>query len=63
MGLCLLIHSILTNMYILLGKGPSIWDTFAHNGMLNARSTGDVACDSYHKYKTDVQMVKYLGVS
>ena len=50
-------------MYIISGKGPSIWDTFAHNGMLNARSTGDVACDSYHKYKTDVQMVKYLGVS
>ena len=49
--------------YIFPGKGPSIWDTFAHRGMLNGRSTGDIACDSYHKYKTDIQMVRNLGVS
>uniref|UniRef100_A0A2C9K7J0 Cytosolic beta-glucosidase n=1 Tax=Biomphalaria glabrata TaxID=6526 RepID=A0A2C9K7J0_BIOGL len=45
------------------GKGPSIWDTFAHNGKLANGQTGDVACDSYHLYKVDVQMLSDLGVN
>lgn len=29
------------------GKGPSIWDTFAHTvGQVKGSDTGDVACDS-----------------
>ena len=44
------------------GKGPSIWDTFAHDNRLANGDTGDVACDSYHRYKEDVQMLKQLGV-
>nr|KAG5708127.1 hypothetical protein BaRGS_002863 [Batillaria attramentaria] len=44
------------------GKGPSIWDTFAHQGRLASRQTGDVACDSYHHITEDVQMLKTLGV-
>ena len=44
------------------GKGPSIWDMFAHDNRLAYSQTGDVACDSYHKYKEDVQNVKRLGV-
>lgn len=32
------------------GKGPSIWDTFAHTvGTIKGGDTGDVACDSYHR--------------
>lgn len=45
------------------GKGPSIWDKFAHENRLALGQTGDVACDSYHKYREDVQNLKRLGVS
>ena len=46
-------------------KGPNIWDTFAHriNSPIVDGSTADVACDSYHKYKEDVQLLKTMGVS
>ncbi|CAL1532660.1 unnamed protein product [Lymnaea stagnalis] len=44
------------------GKGPSIWDTFAHNNRLANGETGDVACDSYHLYQEDVNMLKDLEV-
>lgn len=27
------------------------------------RSTGDIACDSYHKYKDDIKLMKDIGVS
>lgn len=44
------------------GKGPSMWDTFAHTpGKIKNNDTGDVACDSYHKYKEDVAILKELG--
>lgn len=43
------------------GKGPSIWDTWAHSNKIANGDTGDVACDSYHKYKEDVQLIKNLG--
>lgn len=45
-------------------KGESIWDTFTHEGSHVANNdTGDVACDSYHKYETDVSLIKEMGVS
>ena len=41
----------------------SIWDTFSHTpGKCYEGHTGDVACDSYHKYQDDVQLMKNLGV-
>jgi len=44
------------------GRGPSIWDTFAHTpGKIADGSTGDVAVDHYHRYKEDVQLMKALG--
>ena len=44
------------------GKGPSIWDTFSHTpGKVHNNDTGDVADDSYYRYKEDVQMLKWLG--
>ncbi|XP_049837164.1 myrosinase 1-like [Schistocerca gregaria] len=47
------------------GKGENIWDHMLHehpeygtNG-----NNGDVACDSYHKYQEDVQMLKALNAN
>jgi beta-glucosidase len=46
------------------GRGPSVWDTFSHTpGKTHNGDTGDVADDSYHLYKEDVQLLKNLGVS
>src|ERR1700684_4012223 len=46
------------------GRGPSIWDTFSHTpGKTFHGETGDVADDSYHLYKEDIQLLKALGVS
>lgn len=46
------------------GRGPSIWDTFVHEHpeMIDDRSTGDVAADSYHKFDQDLQALKELKV-
>ncbi|CAG5136706.1 unnamed protein product [Candidula unifasciata] len=44
------------------GKGPSIWDTFAHTNRIAHNETGDVACDSYHLFQRDVEMLQELGV-
>ncbi|CAO2832914.1 unnamed protein product [Amaranthus hypochondriacus] len=46
------------------GRGPSIWDTYAHNypGKIKDGSNGDVAADSYHKYKEDVKIIKEMGL-
>jgi len=45
------------------GKGPSIWDTFCHEGRVLNGDTGDVACNSYHQYDDDIKLIKSLGVS
>ena len=45
------------------GKGPSIWDTVSHTpGKVFHGDTGDVACDSYHRYPEDIAMLQRLGV-
>jgi beta-glucosidase len=44
------------------GKGPSIWDTYAHTpGKIRDGTTGDVANDHYHRCKEDVALMKGLG--
>ncbi|CAL5425418.1 unnamed protein product [Camellia sinensis] len=46
------------------GRGPSIWDTFTHRypGKIQDGSNGDVAIDSYHRYKGDVKIMKEMGL-
>nr|AYP70938.1 beta-glucosidase 1 [Actinidia deliciosa] len=43
------------------GRTPSIWDTFAHAGFMHG-DTGDIACDGYHKYKEDIQLMVETGL-
>jgi beta-glucosidase len=44
------------------GKGPSIWDTYAHTpGNIANGDTGDVANDHYHRYAEDVALMKDIG--
>nr|6Z1H_A Chain A, ANCESTRAL RECONSTRUCTED GLYCOSIDASE [synthetic construct]6Z1H_B Chain B, ANCESTRAL RECONSTRUCTED GLYCOSIDASE [synthetic construct]6Z1M_A Chain A, Ancestral reconstructed glycosidase [synthetic construct]6Z1M_B Chain B, Ancestral reconstructed glycosidase [synthetic construct]6Z1M_C Chain C, Ancestral reconstructed glycosidase [synthetic construct] len=46
------------------GRGPSIWDTFSHTpGKVHNGDNGDVACDHYHRYKEDVELMKELGLN
>ncbi|GAA0286441.1 beta-glucosidase [Gracilibacillus halotolerans] len=45
------------------GRGLSIWDTFSKTpGKVVNGDNGDVACDSYHRYEEDVELMKELGV-
>ena len=44
------------------GRGVSIWDTFSRvPGKVRRGDTGDVACDSYHRYREDVALMASLG--
>ena len=44
------------------GKGVSIWDAFTHGGgRIRGKANGDVACDFYHRYEEDTDLVKELG--
>jgi beta-glucosidase len=46
------------------GRGVSIWDTFTHEpDHVADDSTGDVACDHYHRYAEDVALMADLGVN
>ncbi|KAB8193585.1 beta-glucosidase [Nonomuraea phyllanthi] len=46
------------------GRGASIWDTFAHEpGRTRDGHTGDVACDHYHRWREDVELMSGLGVN
>ena len=46
------------------GKGPSIWDSFCRQpGAIADRSNGDVACDHYHRWAEDLDLLAGLGVN
>jgi beta-glucosidase len=45
------------------GRGRSIWDDFAESpgGTIDG-STGEVACDHYHRWPEDVELMRSLGL-
>src|SRR5690242_15706246 len=46
------------------GKGPSIWDTFSRlPGTIRGGDTGEIACDSYRRYRDDVALLASLGLN
>jgi beta-glucosidase len=45
------------------GRGPSIWDTFVRVPDAIADGTsGDVACDHYHRLEEDLDLLAWLGI-
>jgi beta-glucosidase len=45
------------------GKGESIWDRFSHTlGKIEDGTTGDIACDQYHRYPDDIALMRQLGL-
>lgn len=45
------------------GRGESIWDRFCHTpGKIINGETGDIACDHYHRYPQDIQLMQELGL-
>ena len=46
------------------GRGRSIWDTFCERpGTIADGSSGAVACDHYHRWESDLDLVKSLGLA
>ena len=46
------------------GKGESIWDRFAHTpGKIKNGDTGDVACDSYHRWQEDIALLRAMNLN
>lgn len=44
------------------GRGPSVWDVFARTpGRVAGGDTADVACDHYHRYPEDLDLMRDAG--
>ncbi|KAK9874486.1 hypothetical protein WA026_002834 [Henosepilachna vigintioctopunctata] len=46
------------------GKGENWWDynIKKNSYIITDRSNADIACDSFHKYRNDIELLKFLGV-
>ncbi len=46
------------------GAGPSIWQRFTHSpGLTTNGDTGDIACDHYRRWESDVALMAQLGLN
>ncbi len=46
------------------GKGESIWDRFVHTtGKIKNGATGDVACDSYRRWREDIAFARAMNLN
>ena len=46
------------------GKAESIWDRFAHTpGKIKRGDTGDIACDSYHRWREDIALMQAMNLN
>ena len=46
------------------GKSESNWDRFSHTpGKIKDGTTADTACDHYHRWRSDVDLMKWLGLN
>jgi beta-glucosidase len=45
------------------GKGPSVWDALCERpGAVFSGHTGKVACDQYHRYEEDADLMRQIGL-
>jgi beta-glucosidase len=45
-------------------KGESIWDRFARTpGKIKNGDTGDIACDSYHRWEDDIALMRAMNLN
>lgn len=45
------------------GKGECVWDRFCRTpGRIKGNASGDIACDHYHLWQTDLDLLSELGV-
>jgi len=45
------------------GKGESVWDRFSHKkGKIHNNENGDIACDFYHRYPEDIDIIRQLNM-
>jgi beta-glucosidase len=45
------------------GRKPSIWDTYCRvPGAIDNADNGDVACDHYHRWPEDLELMRRLGI-
>lgn len=45
------------------GRGLSVWDMFCRkDGAIFSGHDGDIACDHYHRWREDIQLMKEMGL-
>jgi beta-glucosidase len=46
------------------GRGPSVWDEYCSlPGVISDGQSGEVACDHYHRYRSDISLMKEVGLA